>query len=83
MTTNQAIAAILDDNGISTDQTVNNGQSAFEYLESRILGAIDYIEDNEPVCPNCNDDGCDYCDDEQAIEQMAEYKAREEPPDWC
>jgi hypothetical protein len=24
----------------------------------------DYIEDDEPVCVNCNDEGCEFCDDD-------------------
>ncbi len=26
--------------------------------------ATDYIADNEPLCVNCDDEGCHYCDDD-------------------
>lgn len=27
------------------------------------LAAEEYILDDEPVCPNCDDEGCDHCED--------------------
>jgi hypothetical protein len=63
MTTNTAIAIILENHDVDVDDPVpNSDQTAFEYLEAHILGALDHILDTEPVCLNCDDDGCKFCD---------------------
>ncbi len=48
MTQTEAILAILEEQDLSPGLRVSNhGQTAFEYLETRIEGALDAIVNNE------------------------------------
>ncbi len=37
----------------------------------------DYINDDEPVCPNCDDAGCDYCGNMEPENPYRELDKRE------
>ncbi len=45
MTTNVAIVIILENHNIDPEWKVNDDQTAFEYLKSHVLGALDDIEE--------------------------------------
>jgi len=73
MTTNEAIAVILTDNGIKPSHIVG-WQTAFQVVEAAVLGALETIEDC-PQCINCGDKGCEYCGPSHKHQEMVDFMA--------
>ena len=52
----------------------------------QFITSDEYIDDDEPICVNCNDIGCDYCEDDGQPDEHTEWQGYmggdEDPADY-